>query len=195
LLVGRPYSTERFPRWSPNGRWLAYVSFANSIGFGRGNLRIIELGTGEDRELLRNVGLPVSWSPDSEWLLVYNTKIEGLEVPGLPTALPPQPSEAQRFGLYVYRLEDGALFRLRGPAGGAAARAGSFKWGQWADWTAGTPTPETSPSPTNTAPASPTPTPSPRSSPTSTPSLEPTPTALVSRVHLPLLSAGVDDVP
>lgn len=188
-LVTRAYSTERFPRWSPDGRQLAYVAFANSVGFGRGVLHLLDVETGEDRELLRNIGLPVAWSPDGEWLLLYNTVISGLELPGRPTAEPPAPSEPQRFGLYVYRLADGALYRLKGAAGGGAARSGSFKWGQVADWTAGTytPTPEVTetptPSPSPTASRTPTASPSPSAS----PSREVSPTPLPQpAIYLPM---------
>ena len=64
----------------------------------------------------------------------------GLEFPGEP---PPTvgPGNGQLFGLYLISVDARALFRLKGPAGGAAARAGQYEWGQAADWTGGTYTP------------------------------------------------------
>jgi len=196
LLLEQPGLTIRYPAWSPDGRTIAFATYVNQDGYGSGTLWLLDVATGAQTEVVAGVFNPVSWSPDGAWLLVYNTLEKGLEFPGRP---PPtaQPANAQLFGLFVIRLEDGGLFRLKGAAGGAAARPRQFEWGQAADWTAGTftPTPEIrdtatftpsptatyTPTPTATDTATLTPSPTPTMTPTDTPSATPTPA-----IYLPM---------
>jgi hypothetical protein len=175
--------TARNPRWSPDGTRLAFVTYASEEGFGRGTLWTVDVATREMTEIVRSgVANAASWSPDGEWLLVYNTLQTGLELPDLPTPTTSPPGE-QLLGLYLVRLSDRTLFRLKNAAGGSGARSNGYEWGQVADWTAGTYTPtveatETAtPTPTveATETATPTPTRTRTASPTSTSTSSATP--------------------
>lgn len=162
LVVGADGVSECSPRWSPDGRRLAYLAINGQTCFGAGTLRVRDLESGQDDAVVGGASIQAAWSPDGLWLLVYNTYNGGLYAPGQPT---PAPQARQQLkGLYALRLVDQALFRLRGAAGGSEAKDGSYLWGQVADWSGGThtPTPPVSPTttPTETPEASATPTPS-----------------------------------
>lgn len=163
-------ATARNPRWSPDGRRIAFVTYGNVDGYGRGTLTIMDVASGATEEIIAGVTNPASWSPDGGWLLIYNTKENGLEPLGQPTPTR-DPGVTQMLGLYLVRLSDRALFRLTGGPGGAAARVDSFEWGQVADWTRGTYTPTADAPPTDTSTATPEP---PTATPTATASLVPT---------------------
>lgn len=149
LQVSSEGVSECSPRWSPDGRRLAYLAISGQTCFGAGTLRVHDLDSGQDREVIGGASIQASWSPDGRWLLVYNTYNGGLYSPGQPTPAPQ--SRQQLKGLYVLRLEDGTLFRLGGAAGGSTAKDGSYLWGQVADWSGGTRTPTAPVSPTATA--------------------------------------------
>ena len=158
LVSGQDGVSECSPRWSPDGSRLVYLAVPGQTCFGAGTLRVLDLGSGDDRPVLGGASIQASWSPDGRWLLVYNTYNGGLYPPGQPTPAPQ--ARLQLKGLYVLRLDDGALFRLKGPAGGSSAKEGSYLWGQVADWTGGTvtPSPEASVTPSATATDLPSPT-------------------------------------
>ncbi|MBC8161343.1 MAG: PD40 domain-containing protein [Roseiflexaceae bacterium] len=53
------------PRYSPDGKWLAY-------GVGRQEIRLIELASGDDRPWISAAfwaGMSFAWSPDSRWVV------------------------------------------------------------------------------------------------------------------------------
>lgn len=170
--------TARNPRWSPDGKRLAFVTYANEEGFGRGTLWTLDVATREMTEIVRSgVANAATWSPDGEWLLVYNTLQTGLEFPDQPTPTSSPPGE-QLLGLYLVRLSDRALFRLKNAAGGTGARSTGYEWGQVADWTGGTYTPTVEATETATpTPTSPTNTPAPSGTPTPTRTASPTPSS------------------
>ena len=63
------------PRWSPDGRWLAYNQWAL---FGPHNLFVIDVATGQKRQVTRfaeaNEGIAMhAWLPDSRHLAVWQT--------------------------------------------------------------------------------------------------------------------------
>lgn len=154
-LFSRQYGTVRYPRWSPDGSRIAFIVVGDEFGYGAGQLLIMDYETRQIVEPIRSgVAFPPAWSPDGAWLLVYNTLEAGFALPDQPT--PTKSPGEQLLGLYALRLADRALFRLRGPAGGASAKVNSFEWGQYADWSAGTATPTLALSPTPTPSASPT---------------------------------------
>lgn len=167
-LWEQPGATARNPRWSPDGRHIAFVTYGNVDGYGRGTLTVLDVASGATEAIVGGVANPASWSPDGGWLLIYNTKENGLEPPGQPTPTR-DPGATQMLGLYLVRLSDRALFRLAGPAGGAGARVNSFEWGQVSDWTRGTHTPTPDAPPTETPTATP-----PVATPTSTATTPPT---------------------
>lgn len=204
LLRGTEGISECSARWSPDGRRLAYLAIAGQTCFGAGTVHILDLETGADRPVISGASIQATWSPDGLWLLVYNTYNGGLSLPGQPT--PPPAARQQLKGLYVFNLADETLYRLKGAAGGTAAKEGSYLWGQVADWTGGTAapsptatvTPEPSetmeaPSPTASPTVGPTltlsPTPEAPISPSATPSqaVEPSATPLRPKLYLPLL--------
>jgi len=74
------------PAWSPDGKYMAYLSRRGSSPFGAGSwsIRIRTVGTGEERELspnlrsLRNYRYsPPQWSPDGRFLLVSGVDGKG----------------------------------------------------------------------------------------------------------------------
>ena len=71
-VIKRHLGTNTSPEWSPDGKFMAYVS----TGRGMISLRILSLETGEEREILRpdlqriaGVSLGLHWSPDGRSLL------------------------------------------------------------------------------------------------------------------------------
>lgn len=176
LLAGQEGVSECSPRWSPDGQQLAYLAIAGQTCFGAGTLKVLDLATGQERAVVGGASIQSAWSPDGLWLMAYNTYNGGLYPPGQPTPAPQ--SRVQLKGLYVVRLADGALFRLRGAAGGSAAKEGSYLWGQVADWTGGTRTPTLAVSPTPSATITPEPslTPTPTVSPVASDTAEPSAT-------------------
>jgi hypothetical protein len=58
------------PRWSPDGRWLAYRTAGTRVG----GLYIWDRATGESTRLLRRSPGVFTWSPDSERLLYVHTE-------------------------------------------------------------------------------------------------------------------------
>jgi len=176
-IYAEPRVTARHPRWSPDGTRIAFVTHDNEDGYGKGTLWVYEVESGALSEITSGVANPATWSPDGEWLLVYNTLQTGLEFPAAPTPTRSPPSE-QLFGLYLIRLADRALFRPGDAAGGASARANTYEWGQVADWTAGTytPTPDVTVTPTRPTPTDTAIPPSPTASRTPSPTRSVTPT-------------------
>jgi len=77
------------PDWSPDGRWLAYVSYEKDALL----LRLLDLTSGESRVLLDNGAANVEprWSPDGTRLAFVSTAYEG------------------RFHVFVASLANGAL--------------------------------------------------------------------------------------
>lgn len=180
LVSGQEGVSECSPRWSPDGRQVVYLAVSGQTCFGAGTLRILDLSSGEDRPVIGGASIQAAWSPDGLWLLAYNTYNGGLYPPGGPT--PPPAARQQLKGLYVVKVDDGSLYRLRGAAGGAGAKDGSYLWGQVADWTGGTPVPrpEATVTPSATATTEPSPTvatasPTTTEAPSTTPNPSPTP--------------------
>ncbi|MFN2114189.1 MAG: hypothetical protein ACK2T6_00620 [Anaerolineae bacterium] len=158
-LIGGVGTSERHPRWSPDGERLAYVVFPTSHGRGRGTLRVRDMTTGDDTELVGNVAGPPAWSPDGGLLTFTAIADEGpAPAPGYGPVIPTPAPDGEKKGLYTVDLDSGIVYRLAGGAGGAEATPRSYEWGFGPDWTGGTATP----SPT----ASDTPQPSPTASPT-----------------------------
>ncbi len=188
------------PRWSPDGSRLAIVTYGRDECLGSGTLWLLEVDANRLTEVVRSgVSFPAAWSSDGEYLLVYNTLHDGLVFPDQPTPTTSPPSE-QLLGLYLLRLSDMTLFRLRDAAGGAGGR--NWEWGQYHDWTAGTytPTPEASLTPTSTIPpptATPTLTPSPSATSvsSSTPTASRTAPATASGTATPTETRGIEITP
>jgi hypothetical protein len=142
-LVDWPNTTERHPRWSADGRRVAFLSYGFVAGLGRATLYVLDVETGTTTALVHGASGPAAWSPDGRYVVFYNTADEG---PGPASAdLPPVEvplQDPQRHGLYLVRVADRALFRLVGAAGGAASPADGYEWGYSPDWWAPQPTPD-----------------------------------------------------
>jgi Tol biopolymer transport system component len=65
--------SNRNPRWSPDGEYLAFVTESASNEGKRGRLNIRDLSTGEQRELAIHLGVRwvEDWSPDGRAVLVF----------------------------------------------------------------------------------------------------------------------------
>jgi dipeptidyl aminopeptidase/acylaminoacyl peptidase len=176
-FIHRIGTSERHPRWSPDGRSIAYVLFAGKEGRGAGTLVVKDLDTGVETYLVDNVGGPPSWSPDST-MIVFNCIRDSGPLPlgGRGPVVPEPVAGAENKGLYVLDLETGVVQRLRGYAGGAIATPGKYTWGFAPDWSAGTRTP--------TLPATETPTATRSPSATATQTLEPQPSRLIAFVPI-----------
>ncbi|MFI0607263.1 MAG: hypothetical protein ACH37Z_05115 [Anaerolineae bacterium] len=185
LVVGAEGVSECSPRWSPDGRSVAYLAIAGQTCFGAGTLKVHDLDTGQERAVIGGASIQAAWSPDGLWLLTYNTYNGGLYPPGAVTPAPQ--SRLQLKGLYVVRLADSAVFRLRGAAGGSLAKEGSYLWGQVADWTGGTqtPTPPISPTPSPSASPEPSLTPTPSVTPVASDTPSPSATSATPRTPTP----------
>jgi dipeptidyl aminopeptidase/acylaminoacyl peptidase len=171
-LLDEPNTSERQPRWSPDGLRIAFVTYGPA-GFGKGILKTLDLATGAVSAHVEGVAGPMAWSPDGKHILFYNTWDGG------PKPVAAQaPAQGQVKGLYMLDPETHEITRLLPPAGGEQANDDppSFEWGYAPDWTAGTytPTPIASPTPTATVTPSATVTPiislTPSPSPSATPS-------------------------
>jgi dipeptidyl aminopeptidase/acylaminoacyl peptidase len=174
-LVDEPNTSERHARWSPDGRHVAFVSYAYKVGLGRGVLKTLDLATGEVTAHVDGVAGPMAWSPDGRLILFYNTWDQG----PLPQALAEPAQPAQVKGLYMLDVETHEISRLLPPAGGEQATDLSFEWGYAPDWSAGTPTPTPTATNTPTATATPTVTPTDEPTPTTGPTAPP-------NVYLPI---------
>jgi Tol biopolymer transport system component len=92
------------PEWSPDGKYLAYVSQRNPSGQGRRVVVITSIETGKTRELdiaMRYFG-PIKWAPDGESFLVKGQDLKGIEgihridaQTGKNTRLPLEPGPCQ----------------------------------------------------------------------------------------------------
>lgn len=166
-------SHERVPRWSPDGKTIAFV-VSDNPEWVFGTLHIFSPDTGEIAALVRKPAASISWSPDGGSLLFSNVDDLGVSplgagltsfverLPGLFEDL-----VVQNKGLYLYDLVGRSVSRLTGHAGGR--EKDDFQYGYAPDWTAGTATP----TPIATA----TFTPSPTSEATDTPTASATPSS------------------
>jgi WD40 repeat protein len=99
----RPLTDGSNPAWSPDGKWIAYRT-ADSIGM------TVSPETGERRTLFggRKIVGPISWSPDSEYLMYsirysgFANKIESLWNLG-----------DSNYRILIHRLRDGAEIDAR----------------------------------------------------------------------------------
>jgi Tol biopolymer transport system component len=146
-LLTAPDTSERHPRWSPDGKKVAFISYPYKGGLGKGFLRTLDLDTGEVATYIEGAAGPLTWSPDGRYILFYNTWDSGPK-----PVFGAEPAQTQVKGLYMLDWETGDVTRLLSPAGGAGAKDNSFAWGYAPDWTAGTytPTPLVSATPTVT---------------------------------------------
>ncbi len=178
LLYTPPSGSATSPRWSPDGRRIAFV--AGSF-MGLGTVSVLDLSSGQVTALARTAGGPLSWSPDGAYILFYNTAAGGPQLPVAIAATSQQPTqEGQFLGLYVYDFARRGLWRLRGAAGGANADPMGYRWGAAADWWGPSPTPTATAEATAEATPSAEPTePVPSATPTEEATESVTPTATV----------------
>ncbi|MEE9234377.1 MAG: hypothetical protein V3U28_02930 [Candidatus Acidoferrales bacterium] len=116
------------PSWSPDGRYLAYLSRRGSSPFGAGSwtIRIRDLETGKEREVvakldrLRNRRFsPPQWSPDGKWLLVLGQDLKGrgglfrVDVRSGEATLIVE-SREDRLGRHTWSRDGKAIFFIRG---------------------------------------------------------------------------------
>lgn len=190
IVVDLAGSHERQPRFSPDGRRLAFIASQQPFSFG--TLAVLDLASGEVERYGDGASDTLTWSPDGGEILFANIFRGGLRPPaaatdGAPWLAAPlgaagrAQGAAQQAGLYRLGLADRAFTRLRGAAGGADAPndPNNFEFGYMPDWTAGTATP------TPDATATPPPTNTPTASATPTATDEPTPTPARPRIYLP----------
>lgn len=100
-LTDDPDSDEQLPRWSPDGRWIAYVTDAPPLPVSHTRaLELIEVTTGATRRLYTQAesGPFVAWAPDSRSLIFSRRDVspdEGdivsldIETQALTVILPP----------------------------------------------------------------------------------------------------------
>jgi Tol biopolymer transport system component len=158
VLLDLPDTSERHARWSPDGKTIAFVSYAYKAGLGKGILMTVDLSspTMPISSHIEGAAGPAAWSPDGRSLLFYNTWDLGPK-----PMLAAEPRQEQVKGLYMLDPETHDITRLLPPAGGEQASGTSFEWGYAPDWTAGTYTPTPiatiTPTPSSTPTASVTP--------------------------------------
>jgi Tol biopolymer transport system component len=85
--ISQPFDKASYamsPRWSPDGKTLAYLSGA-VLG---GQVTLLDVETGQPRNLSYGaLPYPIQWSPDSQWLAFSGSDWEAFQARGL--ALPP----------------------------------------------------------------------------------------------------------
>ncbi len=188
LLLSMPGLSLRYPRWSPDGKHVAFVA-GHELGVGA--LVVYDLDSGDTNALVGAiggrylVGSSPTWAEDGKSIIFYCTSADGPYREGDPLPATPASGE-QRMGLYTIDVTTHEISRLRGKAGGVDA--GDYEWGYSPDWTSGTKTP--TPMITNT----PTPTVTPTNSPTPTVTATPTERPLVP-IYLPIVYNDEEELP
>lgn len=187
VLVERPTSHERHPRFAPGGGRLAFITGPQPFSFG--TLAVLDLATGSVERYIDGSSDTISWSPDGDEILfgnIYRSGLRaiapGLDASGFASIGPASTRQGGQYaGLYRIHLATKSITRLLGAAGGAQAPnvGTNFEFGYMPDWSPGTATP------TPDATATPTPSNTPPPTATATATLEPTPTPAPPRIYLP----------
>ena len=77
-VKGRPVETvgsaNLYPVFSPDGRWIAYVSNAGEDYFSYNRLILYDRNTGRKKTLSHNISSSLSWSPDGRYLIYARQK-------------------------------------------------------------------------------------------------------------------------
>jgi Tol biopolymer transport system component len=169
-LIAWSATSERLPRWSPDGRKIAFIS--GHTRHTLGTLHVLDVAGRTVEEYVDLADGPLSWSPDGEQVMFHSPRYTGPVPRGAPAILQQEPAA---MGLYVVTLATRHIARLHGGAGGQLDDA--FLGGYAPDWLAPSPTPT----------ATPTQTPTPTPSATATPQPDP--------AHLPALFNERPDQP
>lgn len=127
-LLSAPETSERHPRWSPDGGRIAFISYEYKSGYGKGRLKVLDVASGALTDLVDGAAGPAAWSPDGSTLMFHNLLDDG---PRLPTF---GPAQVQASGLYTIDVLTRTIMRLKPPAGGSQASRTSFEWGYSPDW-------------------------------------------------------------
>jgi len=86
LIDRGPYLTGT-PRWSPDGRWIAFDSRSNDVGRdGNADIYIISAEGGQPRRLTNELSEDVapSWSQDGKWIYFGSTRGGGMQIWKVP---------------------------------------------------------------------------------------------------------------
>jgi WD40-like Beta Propeller Repeat len=113
--------TDQDPAVSPDGRSLAFIHTPVSLGAADSSLRILDLTTGETRDLVNGQIREPAWSPDGKELVVVGTVDPSVHVPmGQPVT-----------GLVLVAI-DGSVLPRRVPLENEAS--GTIPWAEHPTW-------------------------------------------------------------
>jgi Tol biopolymer transport system component len=117
LFDGNPYVTGS-PRWSPDGRWIAFDSRSNDPAkAGKPEICIINAEGGQLRHLTTHPagGVAPSWSRDGRWVYFGSTRSGNLEIWKMPADGGPAVQITRHGGFEGFESADGRyLYYLKG---------------------------------------------------------------------------------
>jgi len=113
LLIDRgPYLTGT-PRWSPDGRWIAFDSRSDDPGrAGNPEIYVISADGGQPRRLTVEPSEDVapSWSRDGKWIYFSSTRSGGMQIWKIPAAGGPAVQVTKQGGFEGFESTDGKIF-------------------------------------------------------------------------------------
>ena len=112
LIDRGPYLTGT-PRWSPDGRWIAFDSRSNDAGHeGNADIYVISAEGGQPRRLTSDPAEDVtpSWSRDGKWIYFGSTRSGGMQIWKVPTDGGQAAQVTEQGGFEGFESIDGKLF-------------------------------------------------------------------------------------
>src|SRR5215510_6769248 len=112
LIDRGPYLTGT-PRWSPDGRWIAFDSRSNDTGReGNADIYVISAEGGQPRRLTSDPAEDVtpSWSRDGKWIYFGSTRSGGMQIWKVPAEGGQAAQVTEQGGFEGFESIDGKLF-------------------------------------------------------------------------------------